>query len=311
MPISLRARFWKIILRKVFKEKRLTIEENRVRSAETAKMTRIPKGVTVTNAEADGIHAKWISPSNEKSGKVVLHLHGGGYVTGGADSHLMMCIPMAQTLKTKIFLPEYRLAPEYPFPAAVDDAVKVYRWMMTQGYAPKDIILSGDSAGGGLALATILRLRDSGEPLPAAIVCMSPWTDLTFTGPSHITKAKADCVLLTDVLREWAACYAGTETPSNPLISPLYADFHDFPPLLIQVGSEEVLLDDALTLAEKAKSAGVDVTLKVWDDMWHVWPALGDLIPESKKAFEEIGQFLHKISSVSLSFAYSPVEYEK
>ncbi len=292
MSISLRARIWRVILRKVFKEKPLTIEENRVRSTSTAKMTRIPKDVTVVDVDADDIRAKWISPTNENPGKVILHLHGGGYVTGSMDSHLMMCIPMAQTLKTKILLPEYRLAPEHPFPAAVEDAVRVYRWALAQGYQPQDIILSGDSAGGGLALATVLSLRDAGDPLPAAIVCMSPWTDLTFTGQSHLTKAKADCVLLTDVLREWAACYTGTETPKNPLISPIYADFHNFPPILIQVGSDEVLLDDARMLAEKAKSAGVDVTLKVWDEMWHVWPALGDLIPESKKTFEEIGQFI-------------------
>lgn len=292
MSISLKARFWRIILRKVFKENRLTIEENRARSARTAKLTRIPKDVTIADVEVDGIRAKWISPSHEKSGKIILHLHGGGYVTGGMDSHLMMCIPMAQTLKTKILLPEYRLAPEQPFPAAVDDVVKVYRWALTQGYQPQDIILSGDSAGGGLALATVLSLRDAGNLLPAAVICMSPWTDLTFTGQSHITKAKADCVLLTDVLREWAACYAGTETPNNPLISPIYADFHNFPPLLIQVGSDEILLDDSRMLAEKVKADGVNVTLKVWDEMWHVWPALGDLLPESKKSFEEIGEFI-------------------
>jgi acetyl esterase/lipase len=292
MPISLQARFWRIILRKVFKEKRLTIEGNRARSADTAKLMRIPKGVTVTDVNVDGLPSKWITPSGSNLGKVILHLHGGGYVTGGADSHLMMCIPMAQTLKTKILLPEYRLAPEHPFPAAVDDAVKIYRWLLTQGHQPQDIIISGDSAGGGLALATVLSLRNASDPLPAAIVCMSPWTDLTFTGQSHITKAGADPVLLTDVLREWATCYVGTETPNNPLISPIYADFHGFPPLLIQVGSEEVLLDDTHMLAEKAKSAGVDVTLKVWDDLWHVWPALGDLLPESKKAFKEIGDFI-------------------
>lgn len=292
MPISLQARFWKIILRKVFKDKRLTIEENRVRSADTAKLMRIPKGVIVTDIVADGLHSKWIAPSGSNLNKVILHLHGGGYVTGGADSHLMMCIPMAQTLKAKILLPEYRLAPEHPFPAAVDDAMKAYRWLLAQGYSPKNIIISGDSAGGGLALATVLSLREAGEPLPAAIVCISPWTDLTFTGSSHITKAKVDCVLLSDVLREWAACYVGTENPDNPLISPIYADFQGFPPLLIQVGSDEVLLDDARMLAEKAKSSGVDVTLKIWDEMWHVWPALGDLIPESKKAFEEVGNFI-------------------
>ncbi len=292
MPISLQALIWKTIIRKLFKEKRLTIEGNRARSANTAKLMRVPKGVTVTDIVAAGLNSKWISPSGSNLDKVILHLHGGGYVTGGADSHLMMCIPMAQTLKARLLLPEYRLAPEHPFPAAVDDAVKVYRWMLEQGHSPKDIIISGDSAGGGLSLAAILALREAGDPLPAAIVCLSPWTDLTFAGKSHITKAKSDPVLLTDVLREWAAHYRGTEKPDHPLISPIYGDFHGFPPLLIQVGSDEVLLDDAVMLAEKAKSAGVDVTLTVWDELWHVWPALGDLLPESKKAFEEIGNFI-------------------
>lgn len=293
MSISLQARFWKIILRKLFKEKRLAIEGNRARSASTAKLMRIPKDVTITDVDANGIHSIWISPSNTISDKVVLHFHGGGYVTGSASAHLMMCIPMAQTLKAKMLLPDYRLAPEHPFPAAVDDAVKAYRWLLAQGHSPKDIILSGDSAGGGLSLAAVLALREAGDPLPAAVVCMSPWTDLTFSGTSHTTKAKADCVLFTDVLQEWAACYAGKETPENPLISPIYADFHKFPPLLIQVGSDEVLLDDAILLAKKAKADGVNVTLKVWDDLWHVWPALGDLLPESKKAFEEIGDFIN------------------
>ncbi|MBK8782523.1 MAG: alpha/beta hydrolase [Anaerolineales bacterium] len=292
MPISLQARFWKIIIRKLFKEKRLTIEGNRARSASTSKLMRIPKGVTVTDVNADGLHSKWISPNDSISGRIILHLHGGGYVTGGADSHLMMCIPLAQTLKARLLLPEYRLAPEHPFPAAVDDAVNVYRWILAQGYSPKNIIISGDSAGGGLSLAAVQALRDAGDPLPAAIVCLSPWTDLTFTGRSHITKAEPDPVLLTDVLREWASHYVGKEKPDHPLISPIYADFHDFPPILIQVGSDEVLLDDAVMLAEKAKAEGVDVTLTVWDDLWHVWPALGDLLPESKKAFEEIGDFI-------------------
>ncbi len=292
MSISLKARFWKLVLRKVFKEKRLSIEENRVRSANTAKLMRIPKDVTISDVDADGTPAKWIFPSNEKTGKVIIHFHGGGYVTGGADSHLMMCISMAQTLKIKILLPEYRLAPEHPFPAAVMDAVKVYRWVLAQGYLPKDIVISGDSAGGGLSLASVLELRDSGDLLPAAVVCISPWTDLTFTGRSHIHKAKTDPILLTEVLREWADHYSGEEKRDHPLLSPVYADFHGFPPLLIQVGSEEILLDDAIMLAEKAKADRVDVTLKVWDELWHVWAALGDLIPESKKSIEEIGRFL-------------------
>ena len=170
-----------------------------------------------------------------------------------------------------------------------------YRWLLAHGTRPSDIIISGDSAGGGLSVATALALRDAVESVPAAVVCISPWADLTHRGQSHLTKAEAEAVLKTEVLKEWALCYTDEANLTNPLVSPVYADFHGFPPLLIQVGSEEILLDDARMLAEKAKAAGVDVTLKVWDGMWHVWPALGNLIPESRMAFEEMGQFIRSI----------------
>ena len=293
MSLSLRSRFWRVFLRKVIKEQRMTIAEYRASDNKNARfMNRIPKGVDIDKFVVDGIHAEWLSPSDAEHDKVILYLHGGGYVTGGIESHQMMCSLMAQTLKIKVLLPEYRLAPEHPFPAALDDALKVYRWLLTQGYKPGNIIISGDSAGGGLSLATVLSLRDAGELLPAAVVCISPWTDLTLKGQSHITKAKADAVLRTEVLREWALCYTDEANLSNPAVSPVYANFHGFPPLLIQVGSEEILLDDSLMLAEKAKADGVNVTLKIWDEMWHVWQALGGLIPESKIAFEQIGQFI-------------------
>jgi acetyl esterase/lipase len=240
----------------------------------------------------DGLRVAWIRPTGADKEKVLLFLHGGGYVTGSINSHLMLCIPMAQTLKMNVFAPEYRLAPEHPFPAALEDALKAYRWLLAQGYKPADIIIAGDSAGGGLALAVVLALRENHEPLPAAIICMSPWADLTNSGQSHITKADAEVVLKTDVLKEWALCYTDETNLNNPLVSPVYADFHGFPPLLIQVGSEEILLDDARMLADKAKADGVDVTLKVWAGLWHVWPALGDLIPESRETFLEIEQFI-------------------
>ncbi len=293
--LGLRSRFWKFILRKTFKEKHLTIAEYRAQSANTAKFaSRPPQGMDIEHITAADLPAAWIRPSGADRSKVVLHLHGGGYVTGSIASHLMMCIPMAQTLKMNILLPEYRLAPEHPFPAAIDDVLKIYHWLLAQGHAAKDIIISGDSAGGGLGLAVVAALRDQKEALPAAMICISPWADLTMQGRSHSTKSKVEAVLNADVLSEWALCYTNESNFSNPLVSPIFADLHDLPPLLIQVGSDEILVDDASTLAEKARSAGVDVTLKVWDGMWHVWHALGDLVPESKKAFEEIKQFIHK-----------------
>jgi epsilon-lactone hydrolase len=191
-----------------------------------------------------------------------------------------------------MFLPEYRLAPANPFPAALEDALKAYRWLLAQGTDPRDIVLSGDSAGGGLALATALSLRDAGDPLPAALICISPWADLTNQSGSHIANANVESVLRTDVLNEWARYYTDESNLTNPLVSPVFADFRGLPPLLIQVGRDEILLDDSVTLAEKGKSAGVDVTLRIWDDMWHAWPVLGELIPESGMAFEEIRQFL-------------------
>jgi monoterpene epsilon-lactone hydrolase len=253
---------------------------------------RIPKDMQVERIKIDNLPAAWIHPSNADQEIVMLHLHGGGYVTGSIDSHLMMCVPMAQTLKMNLLLPEYRLAPEFPFPAALEDALKTYRWLLAQGYQPENIVISGDSAGGGLSLATVLALREAGEPLPAAVVSLSPWADLTHKGQSHVTKAESEAVLKMDVLKEWALCYTDAANLTNPLISPVYADFQGFPPLLIQVGSEEILLDDALMVAEKAKADGVDVTLKIRDGLWHVWPVLGDLIPESRMAFDEIGQFI-------------------
>jgi monoterpene epsilon-lactone hydrolase len=292
MALSLRARFWRAIMRKTFKGQRLTIAEDRLRSVKAARfMNLVPKGAEIERLHIDGIFSEWISPSGAQQDRVILHLHGGGYITGGIDSHQMMCVLMAQTLKMKVLLPEYRLAPEHPFPAAMDDALKVYRWLLAKGYKPENIIISGDSAGGGLALAMVLKLMDAGEQLPASVVCMSPWTDLTFQGQSYRLNARVEAVLQEDVLREWAACYIGKENPANPLISPVYADYRGFPPLLIQVGSREILLDDARMLAEKTRGDGVDVTLKIWDGMWHVWQVLGALIPESRRAFEEFGQF--------------------
>jgi len=292
MKSSLRSHFWKFVIRKMYK-KRMTVSELRAQDASAAKfMGHLPKDVKVENININGIDAAWIRPSDANRKKVILHLHGGGYVTGSIASYLRMCILMAQTLKMNVLLPAYRLAPEHPFPAAIDDVLKIYRWLLEQGHQSKDIIISGDSAGGGLCVASVIALRDHEDALPAAVVCMSPWTDLTMRGQSHMTKSKSEAMLTADALREWALSYTDEQNLSNPLVSPIFANFHRFLPLLIQVSSDEVLLDDAVALAEKAKADGVDVTLKVWDGLWHVWQVLGDAIPESRMAFEEIRQFV-------------------
>ena len=292
MKRSLRSHFWKFIIRKMYKEKHMTIAEIRAQDANAGKfMGRPPKGIEVEDVNIGGNNAAWIRPVNADKTKVLLHIHG-GYVTGSIASYLRMCILMAQTLKMNVLLPEYRLAPEYPFSAAIDDVLKIYRCLLSDGYQSKDIIISGDSAGGGLCVASVIALRDQGDALPAAMICMSPWTDLAMQGQSHITNLKSEAMLNTETLREWALAYTNEENFSNPLVSPIFADFHGFPPLLIQVSSDEILLDDAIALAEKDKADGVDVTLKIWDGLWHVWQVVGDAIPESKMAFEEISQFV-------------------
>jgi monoterpene epsilon-lactone hydrolase len=296
MSLSLSARFWRFFLRKALKKQRLTIAENRARGVQYAKyLSRVPKDMRVERIDIDGLRAAWVRPAGADKNKVVLYLHGGGYVSGSMDTYLMLCIPMAQTLQMNILLPDYRLAPEHPFPAALEDALTAYRWLLANGTSPSDIIITGDSAGGGLSVAATLALRAAVESVPAAVVCMSPWVDLTCTGKSHLTKAETESMLSTAVLKEWAACYTDETNFTNPLVSPVYADFHGLPPLLIQVGSEEILLDDSLALAEKAKVDGVEVTLKVWDGLFHVWPALGNLIPESRMAFDEMRQFLNGV----------------
>ena len=296
MSISFKSRFWRTILRATFKNKKLSIAELRANGVKNSKMLgEVSKNITVEKINMEGIQAEWLIPfsSSTRSEKVSLYLHGGGYVTGSIEDHRMMCGLLANATETKVLIPEYRLAPEHPFPAALDDALKVYQWLLDHGYSSANMIIAGDSAGGGLSVATVLALKGKSGSLPAAVVCLSPWTDLALTGQSHTTKAKAEAVLRKDVLHEWALCYTDESNLTNPLVSPVHGDFHGFPPLLIQVGSEEILLDDSNLLAEKAKSAGVDVTLKIWNGMWHVWQALGNLIPENKKTFEEIGQFVN------------------
>ncbi len=293
MSISLRSRFWRAVLRKTLKDRKLSIAKHRAMGVKNSKILGgVSKDTKIEKINIDGLQAEWLVPVNARREKVILYLHGGGYVTGSIEDHRMMCGLLANATGTKVLIPEYRLAPEHPFPAALDDSLQVFHWLLAQGYVPGNIILAGDSAGGGLAVAAVLALKEKSGSLPAAVVCLSPWADLALTGQSHTTKAKAEAILTKDVLREWALCYTDGSNLTNPLVSPLYGDFHGFPPLLIQAGSEEILLDDSILLAEKARSAGVDVTLKIWDGMWHVWQALGDLIPENKKTFEEIGQFV-------------------
>lgn len=269
-----------------------TIEEQRARQERTARFARAPADIRYQPVDADGVPAEWIeSPDTDIGG--ILYLHGGAYALGSIDTHREFAARLVRTTNIRSLVINYRLAPEHPHPAALEDAIAAYRWLLTQEFAPSQIALAGDSAGGGLALAALLALRDAGEPLPAGAVRISPWTDLALTGASMRSKAKVDHILDPDSLEMYARYYAGDDEITSPLISPLYANLTGLPPLLIQVGSDEILLDDAKQFTENARSAGVDVTLEIWDEMFHVFQ-LVSFLPETRKAVRHIADYLGK-----------------
>ncbi|HCO91361.1 MAG TPA: alpha/beta hydrolase, partial [Alphaproteobacteria bacterium] len=199
---------------------------------------------------------------------------------------------LSQTSRAKLLVIDYRLAPETAFPGAVEDAVKAYRWLLSQGYAPEKLAISGDSAGGGLSVATLVSLRDAGLPLPKTAALLSPWSDLTGESETMTTRAEQDPMVQKDMLLMMAGLYLNGADPKTPLASPLFADLQNLPPMLVQVGDHETLLNDSLTLAERAKSAGVDVTLEVWDEMIHVWQLFYQMLPEGTQALDRIGEYL-------------------
>jgi len=253
---------------------------------------RVAKDVDCTPVEAGGVSAEWIVPPGVIGDRVILYLHWGGYVMGSINSHRAMIARIARASNARALALDYRLGPEHPFPAAVEDVVTAYRWLLAHAYSPGRIIIAGDSAGGGLTLAALLAIRDMGEPLPAAAVPISPWTDLEGTGASATTKAARDPMVQMESLNSSAKAYLGEQDAKNPLASPLHGDFRGLPPMLIQVGEAEILLDDATRVAERAKAAGVEVELEVWDEMVHVWHVFAKLLPEGQQAIDKIGKFV-------------------
>jgi len=269
------------------------LKELRDMQEDAAKREQIPRDILRQTVSAGGVEAEWIHPSEAPKERVLLYLHGGAYVMGSCNTHRALTAYVARACGMRGLLLNYRLAPEHPFPAAVDDAVAAYRWLLNNSYEAGDIIFAGDSAGGGLALATLISLRDAGDPLPAAAVCITPWTDLAGTGDSLSSRAKRDPRVTLQSL-SLGSHYIGEHDPCLPLISPLYADLRGLPPLLIQAGNDDMLLDDATRLAERAKAAGVDVTLEVWDRMWHVFHLHAPKLPEARRAIDAIGAFVRQ-----------------
>ena len=267
-----------------------TIEEQRARQEKTSKYAKLPAEIHCQSINADGISAEWISAPDADLG-VILYIHGGAYALGSINVHREFIVRLVQATKIRCLAINYRLAPEHPFPAALEDATTIYGWLLNQGVDASQIIIAGDSAGGGLALGTMVTLRDNGEQLPSGAVCISPWTDLALTGASIQSKAKVDPILDLASLQMYARYYAGENELTSPLISPLYANLKGLPPLLIQVGTDEILLDDSTRFAEKARDAGVNVTLKIWDEMFHVFQLI-PFLPETKKMVDSIAEFV-------------------
>jgi epsilon-lactone hydrolase len=270
----------------------LTIAERRAQYERAERVFPTPPDVAIERVTVPDRPAEWLRPPGARTDAAILYLHGGGYVIGSPRSHRHLAAAIARAAGTAGLLVDYRLAPEHPFPAAVEDAVAAYQWLLAGGLAPRRLVVAGDSAGGGLTIALLLALRDRGLPRPAAGVCISPWVDLTCSGATYATKAAVDPIVTRQSTTAMAHAYAGAHDPKAPLLSPLYADLRGLPPLLVQVGSDEVLLDDALGLGERARAAGVDVTVEEWPAMIHVWHWFLPMLAEAERAIGVIGEFV-------------------
>jgi acetyl esterase/lipase len=249
----------------------------------------LPRGVTLQKVMAGGVRAEWLVPAAGAANGVLLYVHGGAWTMGWYEPHRWLVSHLARATGRRALALDYRLAPEHPFPAPLEDCLAAYRWLLTNGTRPEEIIIGGDSAGGNLTLTTMLALRDNGEPLPAAGVCLSPVTDLA--GSGEPAPSVQDSGLPVDWAREQSRMYLVDTDPQLPLVSPFYADLHGLPPLLIQVGGDEYLLRDAQHFVPRARAAGVDVTLQVWPGMWHVWQILVGFMPEANRAVAAIAAF--------------------
>ncbi len=250
--------------------------------------------VRFTPVEAGGVPAAWIEAPNADPGRTIVYLHGGGYVIGSIATHRELANRLSRAAAARVLLLDYRLAPEHPFPAAVEDAVSAYRWLLQQGANPARTVIAGDSAGGGLAVAALVAGRDAGLPRPAAGVCLSPWTDMEGLGDSMVSRAHLDPMVQREPLLNFAKLYLHDANPRSPLAAPLYADLNNLPPLLIHVGTSEILYDDATRLADKARAVGVDVTLEPWEEMIHVWHLFAPMLPEGQQAIERVGEYIRQ-----------------
>ena len=249
-------------------------------------------GVDIKQATLASMYCEWLTPKEAEQGKVLLYIHGGAYLMGSCATHRQFVSYMVRACGVRALTFDYRLAPENPFPAAVDDVMTAYRALLEQGYSAADILVAGDSAGGGLVMALLLSLREAGVGLPAGALMLSPWLDLTSSGESAQTRAGRDPWFKPNDLPIVAAYYCRDEDLEQPLVSPVFADVTGLPPIFIQVGDDEILLSDSTRIADKLEQAGCEVTLEVWPEMWHVFQMFVNLMPESREAIERFVPFI-------------------
>jgi len=276
-----------------------TLEQSRRRFlAMEALIPHPPRGTETITINAGGVSADRVITPASRPNRHVLYLHGGAYRLGAPSTYRHFTWRVASAAQAQVLVIDYRLAPENPFPAGLEDAVSCYCWLLAEGADPRQIVVIGDSAGGGLALALLLKLRDNGVPLPAAAVVLSPWTDLALTGASFTLNAKLDAMVHAEDVPKFATDYLAGADPRHPYASPLYGDPTGLPPTLIQVSSEEVLRDDAVRMAERMQRAHCQAELQIWPRMPHVWHLLAPILPEAREAIAEINKFVQRTVTV-------------
>jgi epsilon-lactone hydrolase len=239
------------------------------------------------------VKGEWtLPPGVTGNNSVLYYLHGGGYISGSAKTNRPITTPLARLLKTRAFSLDYRLAPEHRFPAAIEDALAGYQWLVSRGVDPRQLSVAGDSAGGGLALALVMALRDAGEKLPSCVACLSPWADMTGSGESIIANSERDAMFYGEDIGAYASAYLGSQSPEAPLASPLFGNFAGLPPLYIEVGESEILLDDARQVHRKALAAGVPSELRIVKDVPHGWQFGAPFVPEARESLRQIAHFI-------------------
>ena len=273
-----------------------TVEEYREGFERLSTKVSLGVNTTIREVEANGVPGEMVSADGSSEDTVTLYFHGGGYVIGSPRTHRELARRLSTETGGSVLVIDYRLAPENPFPAAVEDAVSAYRWLLDREYDPKSLSIAGDSAGGGLAVATLVSLKDQGIPLPSCGVALSPWVDMEVIGESMSTRAHVDPMVQRDGLVTMALTYLNGADLRTPLAAPIYADLSGLPPLLIQVGTRETLYDDAVRLACHAVKSGLNVTFEPWDEMIHVWHLFAPLLDEGQEAIERIGEFIRNFT---------------